>query len=82
VVNPATKSEMYESPLTENPQIFARRFYARSEDPPTYRFTAPTDGKYQMLVASRAGDTLFGARHTYQVRITRDEPEFRLVAVS
>jgi hypothetical protein len=42
----------------------------------------PADGKYQLLVASRSGDTLFGPRHYYQVRITRDEPDFRLVAMS
>jgi hypothetical protein len=80
--NPATKSDMYESPLVENMQRVSRKFFSRSEDPPLYRFTAPADGKYQLLVASRAGDTLFGVRHTYAVRITRDEPDFRLVALT
>jgi hypothetical protein len=80
--NPATKGEMYESQLNENMQGYDRKFFARSEDPNTYRFTAPADGQYQLLVASRAGDTLFGPRHFYQVRITRDEPDFRLVAMS
>src|SRR5204862_2036513 len=81
VRNPATKSEMYESPLIDNMQRYSRKFFSRSEDPPAYRFTAPADGKYQLLVASRAGDTLFGPRHTYSVRISRDEPDFQLVAL-
>ena len=80
--NPISKSEMYETPLNENMQGYARKFFARSEDPPLYRFTAPVDGKYQLLVASRSADTLFGPRHYYQVRITRDTPDFRLVAMS
>jgi hypothetical protein len=78
----ATKAEIYESPLNENMNLHARQFFSRSEDPPPYRFTAPADGQYQLLVASRAGDTLFGPRHTYAVRITRDEPDYRLVAIS
>jgi hypothetical protein len=78
----AGKSELYESPLNENMNLLPRKFFSRSEDPPAYRFTAPADGTYQLLVASRAGDTLFGARHTYAVRILRDEPDFRLVALS
>jgi hypothetical protein len=80
--NPKTKSEIYESPLNENLQRYARQFFDRSEDPAGYRFTAPADGTYQLLVASRSGDTLFGPRHLYQVRITRDAPDFRLVAMS
>ncbi len=82
VRNPATKSDMYESPLVENMQLVSRKFFSRSEDPPVYTFTAPADGKYELLVASRSGDTLFGPRHTYAVRITRDDPDFRLVALT
>ncbi len=80
--NPTTKAEMFESPLNENMQRYSRKFFTASEDPGPYRFTAPADGQYQLLVASRAGDTLFGPRHYYQVRITRDESDFRLVAMS
>lgn len=75
------KSELYESPLNDNMNQYENKFFSRSEDPPLYRFTAPADGKYQLLVASRAGDTLFGPRHTYAVRLTRDEPDFQLIAV-
>ncbi|MFO0845556.1 MAG: PPC domain-containing protein [Gemmataceae bacterium] len=75
------KSELYESPLNDSLNLYENKFFSRSEDPPLYRFTAPADGTYQLLVASRAGDTLFGPRHTYAVRITRDEPDFQLIAV-
>lgn len=77
-----SKNEMYESPLQENTNLLDRKFFSRSEDPPVYRFTAPADGTYQLLIVSRAGDTLFGPRHTYAVRLTRDEPDFKLVALS
>jgi hypothetical protein len=80
--NPATRAEMFESPLNENMQRHSRKFFTRSEDPGPFRFTAPADGQYQLLVASRSGDTLYGPRHYYQVRITRDEADFRLVAMS
>lgn len=80
--NPATKSTLYESPLNESMQLYTPEFFTRSEDPPAYRFTAPADGTYQLLVASRAGDTLFGTRHTYVVRITRQEADYRLVALT
>lgn len=78
----ANKAELHESPLNENMQTVSRKFYWRSEDPPAYRFTAPADGKYQLLIASRAGDSLFGPRHTYHVRITKPEPTFALAALS
>ncbi|MFO0928187.1 MAG: PPC domain-containing protein [Gemmataceae bacterium] len=80
--NPATKGIVYESPLNESMQLYTPEFFTRSEDPPAYRFTAPADGTYQLLVASRAGDTLFGVRHTYVVRITRGESDYRLVALT
>jgi hypothetical protein len=79
---PATKSEFYESPLQESNNQFAMRFFSRSEDPPNYRFVVPADGKYQLLVTSRAGDTLYGPRHNYAVRISQEIQEFRLIALS
>jgi hypothetical protein len=76
------KNDLYESPFNENMFGYERKFFARSDDPSAYRFTAPADGKYLLLVTSRTGDTLAGPRHYYRVRITRDEPDFRLVALS
>ena len=76
------KGDIYESPLNENMQNYSSKFFSRSEDPPEYRLVVPADGKYQLLVSSRSGDTLFGPRHTYSVRITKEDADFRLVAMS
>ncbi|MFO0878655.1 MAG: PPC domain-containing protein [Gemmataceae bacterium] len=81
VRNQKTKAEIYESPLNENTNLLSPKFFSRSEDPPVYRFTAAEDGKYELLVASRAGDTIFGPRHSYSVRIQKDVPDFQLVAL-
>ncbi len=77
----AGKTEIFESPLNENLNLYEAKFYTRSEDPPPYRFVVPADGVYHLLVVSRIGDTHFGPRHQYVVRITRDEPDFRLIAI-
>src|SRR5262249_36462222 len=63
---------------TEPPNL---KFFARSDDPPPYRFVVPADGKYQLLVGSRLSDTLADPRHGYQVRITPEQPDFRLVVM-
>jgi hypothetical protein len=79
--NPKTKGEIYEAPLEPNTNVYPRRFFRRSEDPYPFRFVAPEDGEYQLLVTSRAAGTMFGPRHTYAVRIAKDEPDFKLVAL-
>jgi hypothetical protein len=79
--NPATKADLYESPRTENTNMLCRKFFARSEDPTIAPFVVPADGKYQILVAN-LGDNLYGPRHTYAVRITKESADFRLVALS
>jgi hypothetical protein len=80
--NAKTEADIYESPLNEAMNRYARRFFTRSEDPPVYRFVVPADGKYQLLVNCRAADTRAGPRHLYRVRITRDLPDFHLAAMS
>ncbi len=80
--NPRGKgSDIYETPVDTNTNLYSRRFFRRTEDPDPYRFVAPEDGEYQLLVTSRASGTAFGPRHTYAVRITKDEPDFRLAAL-
>src|SRR6185437_13694959 len=74
------KSDLKES--DDNQDILSRKFYARTEDPQTYRFTAPADGKYQLMVSSRLADTLAEARHFYRVRIAPPRPDFHLVALA
>ena len=78
--NPATKQDIVE--LDENGDILSPiKFLSRTDDPPVYRFVAPADGTYQLLVASRLADTQAGANHLYQVRIAREQPDFRVVIV-
>src|SRR5262249_58629224 len=69
--------------LDDNPDVLSPiQFYARTDDPPVYRFTAPADGKYHLMVASRLADTHAGPRHYYRVRITREQPDFQLIAMA
>lgn len=71
--------DLFES--ADNPEFLANKFYAGSEDPTPYRFTAPADGKYLLQVASRHADILAGPRHLYSVRIAPEKPDFRLIAM-
>ena len=57
------------------------RFSTRDTDPPAYRFVAPADGWYLLLVSSRDADVLADVRQVYRVRLTPELPDFRLVAV-
>lgn len=60
---------------------FGNQFPNPTYDPPSYRFTAPADGTYQILVTSLEASSQFGPRHVYTLRIAEDEPDFRLIAM-
>jgi hypothetical protein len=80
VRNPATKQELGE--FDDNPDTLTPfKFVTRTSDPPVYRFVAPADGKFQILVMGVDGDTRAGPRHVYRLRITPDLPDFRLFAL-
>ena len=53
----------------------------RRRDPAPYRFTAPADGKYHLLVGSHLGDSLADPTHIYRLRITPEKPDFRLIVM-
>ncbi|MGH7225172.1 MAG: PPC domain-containing protein, partial [Gemmataceae bacterium] len=74
------KKDLKES--DDNQDILSRKFYSRSDDPQPYRFTAPADGKYRLLVGSRLADTLAEPRHCYRVRIAPPQADFQLVALA
>src|SRR5438552_3859903 len=57
------------------------QFFTRTDDPGRYRFVAPADGRYDLLVSSREAPSLAGPRHLYRVRITAEQPDFRLVVM-
>jgi hypothetical protein len=80
VQNPATKQVLAD--LDDNPDSLARlKFFTRNEDPPPFRFVVPADGKYQLLVSSRDADVRAGPRQYYRVRITPEQPDFRLIVM-
>jgi hypothetical protein len=60
---------------------FSFKFYAMTDDPGVYTFTAAADGKYQLMLASHIGDTLAGPRHCYRVRITQPQPDFHVAVM-
>ena len=61
--------------------ILSNQLYTRTDDPQRYRLQANADGEYKVLVAARDAFTQFGPRFAYQLRITREQPDFRLVAM-
>ncbi len=68
--------------LDDNPDVMNPvQFFTRSEDPPRYRFVAPADGRYQLMVASREAPVQAGPRDLFRVRITPEQPDFRLVVM-
>ncbi|GIW82927.1 MAG: hypothetical protein KatS3mg105_4734 [Gemmatales bacterium] len=58
----------------------ANRVFTRSDDP-YYQWRVPADGEYAIKISSRVAGNLAGPRHVYRLRISKDEPDFRLLAV-
>jgi hypothetical protein len=56
----------------------AQRFFTVNRDPAPYRFVAPADGKYHLMLASHTGDNNADVTHVYQVRITKEIPDFQV----
>lgn len=71
---------LYES--TDNNDPINQKFYGRTDDPLAYRFTAPADGKYLVLVGSHVGDIVAGPRTYYRLRLAPPQPDFGLVVQS
>jgi hypothetical protein len=83
IINAATKQVVFESPEAGNQETLAQfKFQTQTADPPRYQFKAAADGKYLLLVRSQVGDTQAGPRHLYAVRITPNQPDFRLVLMA
>ncbi|MEK6236815.1 MAG: pre-peptidase C-terminal domain-containing protein [Planctomycetales bacterium] len=53
-----------------------------ANDDPTYRFTAPADGKYRVLIRDLYNDSRGDPRFVYRLSIRNENPDFRLVAIS
>lgn len=75
--NPAAKADI--TTQDDNPDSLSLRFFtAHNRDPAPYRFVAPADGKYQLMLASHTGDNHADPTHVYRVRISPEKPDFRL----
>ena len=78
VINAATKETLGE--LDDNAETLSgTKFITRSTDPPRYRFVAPVDGKFRLMVASRKAAAASDPRQFYRLSIVREQPDFRLV---
>jgi hypothetical protein len=50
----------------------------RTLDPPRYRFVAPADGRYLVLLGAHFADPQQPPRNLYRLVIRREQPDFRL----
>jgi hypothetical protein len=75
---PDISGEQDDDPDVLHPQSF----FNRSGDPPAYKFTAPADGRYLILVASREANANFGPRCVYRLRVAKPAPDFRAVVMA
>jgi hypothetical protein len=65
----------------DDPEILSpNQFYTRTGDPQRYRFAVPADGRYLVFVKSQAS-TDMDVRYRYHLRITPEQPDFRLVVM-
>lgn len=55
--------------------------FAARHDDPVYRFTAPADGTYRVLVRDLYFSSRGDPRFTYRLAIRPEQPDFRLVAM-
>jgi hypothetical protein len=78
--NAATKQDIVQ--LDDNNEtLHPQRFLTQSRDPPPYRFVAPADGKYLVLVGSQSAEAAADVQQVYRLRITPERPDFRLIVV-
>jgi hypothetical protein len=65
--------------LDDNPEtLSATMLVTSTRDPAPYRFVAPADGKYELLVGSHLAGTLADVRQYYALRIVPERPDFHV----
>lgn len=57
-------------------------FFTRSSDPGRFPLKAAVDGKYTLLVKSQESPIRAGPQQLYRLRISQDQPDFRLVVMA
>lgn len=61
--------------------LSANQFFTRTSDPARYQFKPANDGKYLVLVKSQEATHRAGPRQVYRLRISPEQPDFRLVVM-
>jgi hypothetical protein len=62
--------------------LSANQLFTRSSDPARLPFRPQADGKYLLMVKSQESPNRAGPRQVYRLRITPEQHDFRLVAMS
>jgi hypothetical protein len=65
----------------DTPDALGLHLFTASSDPPPFRFVAPEDGKYHLLVGSHLADNQADPRHVYRLRVGPEKPDFRIIAM-
>jgi hypothetical protein len=81
LVNPNGKTPADITMQDDTPDVLSFHLFTASNDPPPFRFVAPADGKYQVMVASHLADNQADPRHVYRLRIAPEKPDFRIIAM-
>ena len=83
VVKNAEKMANVVEEQDDDPELLhPQTFFNRSGDPASAKFTAPAEGKYLVLVASRESNVNFGPRCIYRLKIGKPAPDFRAVVMA
>jgi hypothetical protein len=61
--------------------LSADQLFTRSMDPARYQLKVAADANYQLLVKSQGSPDRAGPRHLYRLRVSPEQPDFRLVAM-
>ena len=81
IKNAANLANIVEEQDDDLESLHPQQFFTRSGDPAPVKFTAPADGKYLVVVASRESNVTFGPRNFYRLRIGQPTPDFRAVVM-
>lgn len=68
-------------PPDNNETLTPAQFVTRTEDPARYRFVAPADGTYHLVVTSKESFVQAGPRQMYRVRLVAERPDFQLIVM-
>jgi hypothetical protein len=80
--NATTKMPTDMAALDDSQETLSPTFFVTSNrDPAPFKFVAPADGQYQLLIGNHLSSTLADVAQYYRIRITPEKPDFRLVVM-